>query len=231
VGRTQQKFSRLEAALILNRASIPQEVFIQRLLGLAVATAFGSFAVELALSPSFLLSVLIATALGGVLSGCSVLILFDRSTKIRRSLVASYPALLERVSMLVGSGRSLTGSFEQLSKDRQGPWTPWLVDIHTHLQQGHGLADELSTISALLHLDEIDRLVEVVSVHSLTAELPWLLSNEMEVLQRRRRLQLTETLEKRSQLVWIPVSVAILIPGTLLLVIPLISALKFFGGV
>ncbi len=231
VRRTSTKRNRLQVALELNRVGIPQRLYVHRVVSLGAVASLLVLTFELALSSSLLTAISAAVSIGAITVGAIFLLLHERATKIKQNLMASYPSLLERLSMLVGSGRSLTASLGQLSKDRPGPWTPWLVDIATHLEQGHRLADEFSSIADLLRESEIDRLREIVSIHALTSELPWLLANEMEIIVRRRRLQLTEILEKRSQLVWIPVSVAILIPGTLLLVIPLISALKFFGGV
>jgi len=42
--------------------------------------------------------------------------------------------------------------------------------------------------------------------------------------------RLVESIERRSQLVWVPVTVATLVPGLLLLGIPFISALRQVTG-
>jgi hypothetical protein len=42
--------------------------------------------------------------------------------------------------------------------------------------------------------------------------------------------ELIETAERRSQQVWIPVTVATLVPGVIFIAIPFIEALRYFGS-
>jgi tight adherence protein C len=53
-----------------------------------------------------------------------------------------------------------------------------------------------------------------------------------EARQARHEVQrlLTEMIERRAQQVWVPVAVATLVPGVILLAVPFLAALRLFSG-
>ncbi len=49
-------------------------------------------------------------------------------------------------------------------------------------------------------------------------------------MRRDAQRQLIETIERRGQQVWIPVTVAALVPGVLLMGVPFVDALRVFSS-
>lgn len=70
------------------------------------------------------------------------------------------------------------------------------------------------------------RLVDIWSGHSSTAETLNLIQNSIVWLRNEHKFYLISEIERRNQLVWIPVTIAVLIPGMLFIAIPLESTLK-----
>lgn len=60
------------------------------------------------------------------------------------------------------------------------------------------------------------------------ADLGRLVSDEARAIRRDVHRELLEAIERRSQQVWIPVTVATLVPGVLFLAVPFLEALRLF---
>jgi tight adherence protein C len=84
--------------------------------------------------------------------------------------------------------------------------------------------------AGLARVDALDRLIPVLALHSEAADLGRLISDEARSIRRDVQRELVETMERRSQSVWIPVTVATLVPGVILLAIPFTQALKLFSS-
>jgi len=63
-----------------------------------------------------------------------------------------------------------------------------------------------------------------------TSDLGRLISEEARSIRRDVQRELVETAERRGQQVWVPVTVAALLPGVLFLAIPFMAALDLFSG-
>jgi hypothetical protein len=57
-----------------------------------------------------------------------------------------------------------------------------------------------------------------------------LITEESRSIRREVQRELIEAVERRNQQVWIPVTVAALVPGVLLMAVPFVEALRLFGG-
>lgn len=82
-----------------------------------------------------------------------------------------------------------------------------------------------------LWLDEFEtvskhRLADIFISHSSTAETLALIQNSISWLKSEHKLYLISEIERRNQLVWIPVTIAVLIPGMIFIAIPLEATLK-----
>ena len=76
----------------------------------------------------------------------------------------------------------------------------------------------------------VDRLVSVLALNRDTSDLGRLIAEEARAVRRDVQRELIELAERRSQQVWIPVTVATLVPGVIFLSIPFLDALRFFGA-
>jgi Flp pilus assembly protein TadB len=219
-------------AKVLGRFQIGFEV--RDLLIIAGALYVSSWVIIALAGWSFGLSIGSAFLMGGFMATLSIGVLisfFDqRSTRLGRSLSTSLIELVELTSILVNSGRSVNSALLRATQDERHPWAPFLRTALSAADRGGVIGEELLKLAHVIDIPNFERFAELIHLHINTPELGQLLHAELVTLRRNRHLQLIETLEIRSQLVWIPVSIAILIPGTILLAIPLINSLKFFSA-
>lgn len=221
----------IDRILRLNRRDISTESFLAKLSAIAAVGATAALVVT-EMAGLSLDGLLIGVTIGGLLPGVLTLLILEHGAlRTRASLSNRLPDLLERLSVSLNSGMSVSAALSLVSLDVASPWSPWLAQVVTSLSRGGSLGEELYLIARYLGDEVFARTAELLSSQTLSSELPQLLDAELDSCRRRQRLKLTEILEQRSQLVWIPVSIAILIPGSIILSIPLISSMKFFAGV
>ena len=84
--------------------------------------------------------------------------------------------------------------------------------------------------AAVARVEALDRLIPVLALNSEAADLGRLVSEEARSIRREVQRRAVETMERRGQQVWIPVTVAALVPGAIFLAIPFIEALRLFAG-
>jgi tight adherence protein C len=79
-----------------------------------------------------------------------------------------------------------------------------------------------------VRVDAVERLVSVLALNHEAGDLGRLIAEEARAIRRDAQRDLIETIERRSQMVWIPVTVAALLPGTIFLAIPFLEAMRLF---
>ena len=84
--------------------------------------------------------------------------------------------------------------------------------------------------AAVADVPALDRLVPVLALNREASDLGRLISEEARAVRRDVHRELVEVMERRSQSVWIPVTVATLVPGAVFLAIPFIEALRLFSS-
>lgn len=89
--------------------------------------------------------------------------------------------------------------------------------------------------AALYWIEEFDtpskrRLVDLLLAKTTTSETLTLLAVLLQQLKDEQRFTLIADIEKRSQLVWIPVTIAVLVPGMIFIAIPLEATLRTLIG-
>jgi hypothetical protein len=76
----------------------------------------------------------------------------------------------------------------------------------------------------------VEQLVRILVLHHATSDLGRLVGHEAAQIRRDAHRRLVTEVERRNQQVWIPVTVAALVPGVLFLAIPFVDALRAFGA-
>jgi len=95
---------------------------------------------------------------------------------------------------------------------------------------------EICSFAALREFAEIaavpalDRLVSVLALNREASDLGALISNEARLSRREVHRDLIELLERRGQTVWIPVTVATLLPGVIFMAVPFVDAMRQITG-
>jgi tight adherence protein C len=70
----------------------------------------------------------------------------------------------------------------------------------------------------------------VLALNREAGDLGSLIGDEARTIRREAHRSLLETIERRDQQVWIPVTVAALVPGSILIGIPFIEAMRTFSN-
>lgn len=140
------------------------------------------------------------------------------------------PVVAEQLALLLSAGWSLTAALNRLSQRSTGACAMDLRRVCQRIRHGLSEADALREWAALVRVDAVDRLVPVLALSRDTSDLGRLLAEEARGVRRDVQRSLIEAAERRSQQVWIPVTVATLVPGVLFIAVPFIDALRFFGA-
>jgi Flp pilus assembly protein TadB len=189
-------------------------------LGLLIAAAVGAttgVAVLLTLTPA---------ALGFLLVEHRVTLASDRW---KRRVAAELPVITEQLTMLLGAGYALGPALGRIADRGQGACAQDLRRALIRVGQGLSIAEALTEWSELVDVAGVRRLVAILALDRETADLGRLVSEEAAAMRREAHRDLISLVERRNQQVWIPVTVAALVPGAILLAIPFIAAMQLFA--
>lgn len=221
-----------ELAIRLERVHSPLDVtaFRVRQVGWSVAAEGLASISVLALRPPALISV--GALLGGPILAFLVLEqgLAVQSDRWRRRLFLELPVVSEQLAMLVSAGFSLGSALNRLTSRGDGACAQDLQRVTTRIRHGLSEIEALREWAIVARVDALDRLVPVLALNREASDLGRLISDEARGIRRDVHRELIETMERRGQQVWIPVTVATLIPGVIFLSIPFIQALSLFSN-
>ena len=155
--------------------------------------------------------------------------LATESERRKRRLFLELPVVSEQLGMLLSAGFSLGSALSRLATRGQGASGQDLRRVMARIRQGVGEVDALREWAAIADLDALTRLVAVLSLNREAGDLGRLIAEEARSIRREVQRELIEQIERRSQQVWIPVTVAALVPGAIFIAIPFIQALRAFG--
>ncbi|NLV54759.1 MAG: hypothetical protein GXY13_04000 [Acidimicrobiales bacterium] len=152
------------------------------------------------------------------------------SSRWQRRLFLELPVVSEQIGLLLSAGYSLSGALARVADRSQGACGADLRRVVGRVRQGLTETEALREWAALADVDAVDRLVHVLALNREASDLGRLISEEARAIRRDVQRELIETIEKRGQQVWIPVTVATLLPGVIFLAVPFIQALSLFSG-
>ncbi|MBV9662267.1 MAG: type II secretion system F family protein, partial [Acidimicrobiales bacterium] len=156
--------------------------------------------------------------------------LAHQSEQWQRDIAREIPVMSEQLAMLLNAGFSLGAALGRMAERGRGCVALDMARVVNRVQQGLTESAALSEWAELARVDAVDRLVGVLKLHSDAAELGRLISAEARQARRDLHRKTVELMERRSQQVWVPVTVATLVPGAILLAIPFLAALKLFAN-
>lgn len=220
-----------ELAVRLERVHSPLDVtaFRVRQLGWSVAAVGMATLVSLAARPSSAVTLLVL--LGSPVLAFLVLEqqLAKASDQWRRRLFLELPVVSEQLAMLLSAGFSLGSALNRLATRGEGACAQDLRRVTTRIRHGLSEIEALREWASVARVEALDRLVPVLALNQEASDLGRLISEEARGIRRDVQRELVETMERRGQQVWIPVTVATLIPGVIFLSIPFIQALSLFS--
>lgn len=219
-------------ALRLERVHSPLDVtgFRLRQLGWTLAALTGGALVSLALTPPLVVGLVLV--LGAPLLAFLVVEqrLSSASASWQRRLVLELPLIAEQLAMLIGAGYSLGAALARLAERSHGACGADLARACARIQHGLSEGDALAEWAQVADVEALHRLVPILALHTETSDLGRLISEEARSMRRDVQRSLVEIMERRAQQVWVPVTVAALVPGVIFLAIPFTQALRAFVG-
>lgn len=151
-----------------------------------------------------------------------------RSSRWQRRVFLELPTVCEQLGMLLSAGSSLGQALTRISRRSDAAIALDLTVVVGRLQQGIDETAALREWADLVQVPAIDRLLSVLALNREATDLGSLISEESRAARAEVHRELIEQLERRSQQVWIPVTVATLVPGLLFLAVPFIEAVRLF---
>lgn len=136
----------------------------------------------------------------------------------------------EQLAMLLGAGFALGGALNRLAARGAGACGQDLTLVCRRVRHGLTEVEALREWSEVADVDALSRLVGVLALNREATDLGRLVSDEARSIRREVQRELIEQIERRAQQVWIPVTVATLVPGAVLLAVPFIEALRLFSS-
>jgi Flp pilus assembly protein TadB len=152
------------------------------------------------------------------------------SARWQRRIFLELPVVAEQLGMLIGAGYSLGAALARLGSRGKGACGRDLVRVTGRIRQGLTDVEALREWAAVVNVDALDRLVSVLALNRQAGDLGRLIGDEARSIRRDVHRELVETIERRGQQVWIPVTVATLVPGVIFLAVPFIEALRLFAN-
>lgn len=177
-------------------------------------------------APVVLLVLLGAPALAFLLLEQQVV---EAGRRWQRQLYLELPVVAEQLGMLLGAGWSLFGAMDRVARRGDGAVASDLQRVVARVRQGRTEAEALREWADLADVPAVERLVAVLALDRETSDLASLIAEESRSIRRDVQRELVETIGRRSQKVWIPVTVATLLPGVLFIAIPFIEAVRLFA--
>ena len=153
----------------------------------------------------------------------------NASATWQRQLFRELPVIAEQLAMLSAAGWSIGAALAHVATRGSGACATDIERVVRRMRQGLSEADALREWAASADVEALHRLVSVLVLNREAVDLAHLISEEARAIRRDSQRELIEHIERRNQQVWIPVTVAALIPGVLLMGVPFVDALRLFS--
>ena len=152
------------------------------------------------------------------------------SARWQRRIELELPVVAEQLGMLVGAGYTRGAARGRRATRGAGAGGRDLGRVTGRIRQGLTEVEALREWAEVADVDALRRLVAVLALNRRAGDLGRLISDEARAIRRDLHRQLVETIERRAQQVWIPVTVAALVPGVIFLAVPFVEALRLVSS-
>ncbi len=154
-----------------------------------------------------------------------------RSTALRRTQITEeLPIMAEQIGMLLASGMSLTSALDTAARRGNGICAEGLERVGARVAGGAAVEVALAEWADDAGSAAIRRFAGVLTLHEDATDVAALVSDEARAARMEAHRRLIAHIERRSEQVWIPVTVAALVPGCVLLAIPFSDALSGYAA-
>jgi Flp pilus assembly protein TadB len=147
----------------------------------------------------------------------------------KRSLSLELAVVSEQLAMLLSAGFPLAGALRRLASRGHGVCSEDLARVCGRIKQGLSEVEALREWAEVADVDALNRLVGVLALNRQAADLGRLVTEVARGIRRAAHRELIESIERKGQQVWIPVTVATLVPGAIFIAVPFTEALRMFS--
>lgn len=156
--------------------------------------------------------------------------LANASARWQRRVLYELPVVGEQLAMLLAAGYSLGAAINRIAERGSGCCARDLATVANRLRQGVGEQAALGEWAEVAGVEGVSRLVAVLALNSEATDLARLVSVESRQARQEAHRRTLEVIERRSEQVWIPVTIATLVPGVILIAVPFLAALHTFSN-
>lgn len=210
--------TRTAAAFRLRQAAVSGGAAVGGALTALAAAAPGPIAVLLVLGAPALAFLVVEQSLA------------RRSEEWQRATADELPVVAEQLAMLLNAGYSVGAALGRLAGRGQGCVARDLESVVNRVQQGLSETAAMREWADRVDVESVRRLVAVLTLHSEAGDLGRLVSAEARAGRRDLQRRTVEAIERRAEQVWVPVTVATLVPGAIFLAVPFLAALRMFSN-
>lgn len=224
-GKVTKSIDRELAILLIDQSAARFLVTIST--NASVVTAF-LVVVSTLISPA-LTPFLVAIFAWLLLVALQRLLLHLQARETAEALRNDMPLLLSELQSSLERGNSLTTAVITTARSSQTAWSEHLTQLAASLTRGESLATAFGELAENITEPEVRRALELLALSNQHQVAQQLVAQLLTKAKRDHHHRLIATAGKREQLIWIPVALATLIPGVLLVIVPLISSLKLLA--
>jgi Flp pilus assembly protein TadB len=152
------------------------------------------------------------------------------SERWQQRVTLELPVVIEQLGMLLSSGYSRGSAITRMGRRGHGLCAAELAAVSVRLRQGITEIDALREWAEHAGVPAVDRLVGVLALNWEASDLGALISNEARAVRAEVHRAELEIIERRAQQVWIPVTVATLLPGVIFMAVPFVDAMGKLTG-
>lgn len=152
------------------------------------------------------------------------------ATTWQERVTLELPVVIEQLGMLLSSGYSLGSAIGRLGRRGRGLCAVEMERVAGRIRQGVSEVDALREWADHTGIGAADHLVSVLALNWEASDLGALISAEARSVRREVQRTQIEIIDKRAQQVWIPVTVATLLPGVIFMAVPFVDAMGKLTG-
>ncbi len=193
---------------------------------LAMAAAAAFVVAALPPAPVALVLVLAAPALAVLLTEHQ---LARASAAWQRRVRLELPVVTEQLGLLLAAGFSVQGALQRLATRGEGACAADLARVCGRLRQGVPVGTALREWASVSGVASVDRLVTVLGLAEGASDIGPMIAAEARAARQDLHRDLIAAVERAGQQVWIPVTVAALVPGVIVIAVPFLHAVGRFA--
>jgi tight adherence protein C len=156
--------------------------------------------------------------------------LASASQRWRRRMFLELPVVEEQLAILLTAGYSLGAALNRVATRGDGCVSKDLRRVCLRVRQGITESAALREWAELADVEAVHRLTAILSLSQEASDLGRMVSDEARNTRRDVHRELIEAVERKGQQVWIPVTVATLLPGVIFIAVPFLNALKLYAS-